>query len=85
MLTKTGKYDMIGKRKGLLTMANAKKVGAKIRAATLMKVPYQVIVGGKDEAAGQTSVRSRADGDLGAMKLADFVGRMKGETARFLA
>jgi len=44
-----------------------------------------VIVGGKDEAAGQISVRSRADGDLGAMKLDDFVGRMKGETARFLA
>ena len=64
---------------------SADKLGAKIRAATLMKVPYQVIVGGKDEAAGQISVRSRADGDLGAMKLADFVGRMKGETARFLS
>ncbi len=64
---------------------SADKLGAKIRSATLMKVPYQVIVGGKDEAAGQISVRSRADGDLGAMKLEDFVGRMKGETARFLA
>jgi len=64
---------------------SADKLGAKIRSATLMKVPYQVIVGGKDEAAGQISVRSRADGDLGAMKLDDFVGRMKGETARFLA
>lgn len=59
--------------------SSAEKLGAKIRAATLMKVPYQVVVGPRDEAAEQISVRSRADGDLGAMKLPDFVARLQSE------
>lgn len=59
--------------------SSAEKLGAKIRAATLMKVPYQVVVGPRDEAAEQISVRSRADGDLGAMKLPDFVARLRSE------
>ena len=59
--------------------SSAEKLGAKIREATLMKVPYQVVVGPRDEAAEQISVRSRADGDLGAMKLPDFVARLRAE------
>ena len=58
---------------------SAEKLGAKIREATLMKVPYQVVVGPRDEAAGQVSVRSRAEGDLGAMKLDEFVSKLRGE------
>ena len=58
---------------------SAEKLGAKIREATLMKVPYQVVVGPRDEAAGTVSVRSRADGDLGAMKLEDLVARLQTE------
>ena len=58
---------------------SAEKLGAKIREATLMKVPYQVVVGPRDEAAEQISVRSRADGDLGAMKLPDFVAKLHAE------
>ena len=61
--------------------ASAEKLGAKIREAALMKVPYQVVVGPRDEAAEQISVRSRADGDLGAMKLPDFVARLQKELA----
>ena len=59
--------------------ASAEKLGAKIREATLMKVPYLVVVGPRDEAADQISVRSRADGDLGAMKLPDFVAKLRAE------
>ena len=59
--------------------ASAEKLGAKIREAALMKVPYQVVVGPRDEAAEQISVRSRADGDLGAMKLPEFVARLRKE------
>ena len=51
----------------------------KIRLATVEKVPYQLVVGPRDEAAGQVSARSRADGDLGAMALAAFVERLAGE------
>ena len=55
------------------------KLGAKIRAATMAKVPYSVVVGPRDEAAGQISVRSRKDGDLGAMKLEAFIERLNEE------
>ena len=58
---------------------SAEKLGAKIREATLMKVPYQVVVGPRDEAAGQISVRSRAEGDLGAMTLDAFATRLANE------
>ena len=58
---------------------SAEKLGAKIREATLMKVPYQVVVGPRDEAAEQISVRSRADGDLGAMKLEQFAEKLAAE------
>ena len=58
---------------------SAEKLGAKIREATLMKVPYQVVVGPRDEANGTISVRSRTDGDLGAMKLEDLVAKLQEE------
>ena len=58
---------------------SAEKLGAKIRGGTMMKVPYMVIVGGKDEAAGVVSVRSRAEGDKGQMKLEDFLSQLDAE------
>ena len=58
---------------------SAEKLGAKIREATLMKIPYQVIVGPRDEAANQVSVRARAGGDLGAMTLDALVAKLEGE------
>ena len=57
----------------------AEKLGAKIRGAQLMKVPYMVIVGGKDEAAGVVSVRSRAAGDQGQMKIEELISRLDAE------
>ena len=59
--------------------ASPDKLGAKIREATMQKVPYQVVVGPRDEAAEQISVRSRSAGDLGAMKIPDFVTLLKKE------
>jgi threonyl-tRNA synthetase len=58
---------------------SAEKLGAKIRLATVQKVPYQVVVGPRDEAAGVISARSRTDGDLGAMKTEDLIARLKAE------
>ena len=58
---------------------SAEKLGAKIREATLQKVPYQVVVGPRDEAAGTVSVRSRVDGDLGAMKIDELLAKLRGE------
>ena len=59
---------------------SAEKLGAKIREATLQKVPYQVVVGPRDEANGTVSVRSRAGGDLGAMSLDALIQRLREET-----
>ena len=61
--------------------ASAEKLGAKIREATLQKIPYQVVVGPRDEANGTVSVRSHAKGDLGAMSLNEFVAKLQAEKA----
>jgi len=42
-------------------------VGRKIRDAELAKLPYMVILGDREAESGEISVRSHADGDLGAM------------------
>ena len=60
---------------------SAEKLGAKIRAAAAAKVPYQVVVGPRDEAAGTISVRARGEGDLGAMTAGAFLERLKAELA----
>jgi len=59
--------------------ASPDKLGAKIREATLAKVPYQIVVGPRDEAAGTVSVRHRTDGDLGAMKADELIAKLKSE------
>ena len=51
----------------------SEKIGYKIRQAQLEKVPYMIIIGDKDIEAGTVSVRHRKEGDLGAMKLEEFV------------
>lgn len=51
----------------------SEKIGYKIREAQLEKVPYMFIIGDKDIEAGTVSVRHRKDGDLGAMKLEEFL------------
>ena len=52
----------------------AEKVGYKIRSAQLEKVPYMVIVGEKEQEDRTVSVRSRRDGEKGAMKVEEFIG-----------
>ena len=49
------------------------KIGYKIREAQLQKVPYMLVVGDKEAAAGSVSVRSRAAGDQGSRPLDEFV------------
>ena len=55
------------------------KVGYKIRQAQLQKVPYMLVVGEKEEADGTVSVRSRSQGDKGAMSLRDFIAAAREE------
>lgn len=51
----------------------SEKIGFKIRAAQLEKVPYMLIVGDKDIENGTVSVRSRKQGELGAMSIEKFI------------
>ena len=53
----------------------AEKIGYKIREAQLQKIPYMLIVGEKEVESGTVSVRSRKDGDLGAVKVEEFIDR----------
>ena len=61
----------------------AEKIGYKIREAQLQKVPYMLVVGDKEEVSGEVGVRNRKDGDLGAMKLEDFVSKIDSEIRNF--
>ncbi|MDD5557708.1 MAG: threonine--tRNA ligase [bacterium] len=57
------------------------KMGLKIREAQVRKVPYMLVVGGREEEAGTVAVRSRARGDLGARSLAEFIEALGAEIA----
>ncbi|MCX5661554.1 MAG: threonine--tRNA ligase [Planctomycetota bacterium] len=51
------------------------RVQALVKVAQDMKIPYMLVVGGKDEAANAVSVRERSKGDLGAIPLEAFVSK----------
>jgi threonyl-tRNA synthetase len=55
------------------------KLGAKIRLAQVEKVPYMIVIGPKEEAAGQLSIRSRQRGDEGAVAKDEFIKRIESE------
>ncbi len=52
------------------------KIGYKIREAQLEKVPYMVIAGQKEADENLVSVRSRKDGDIGTMKIDEFIEKI---------
>ncbi|MFW5681898.1 MAG: threonine--tRNA ligase, partial [Phycisphaeraceae bacterium] len=55
------------------------RVNAKVKTAQGDKVPYMLIVGGKDEEAGTVSVRHRTAGEVGAIPLGEFLERATAE------
>lgn len=52
------------------------KIGYKIREAQMEKVPYMLVIGDKEMENGAVAVRSRKEGDLGAMPIDDFVQKI---------
>ncbi len=60
--------------------ARNEKLGKKIAEANAQKVPYMLVVGDRDAAAGTVSVRERGGNDLGALPLAEFQQRLQEET-----
>ncbi|MCF2219115.1 threonine--tRNA ligase [Chryseobacterium sp. PS-8] len=61
---------------GLIDDRN-EKTGKKIRDAELKKIPFMIVVGENEEKDGTISVRRRSEGDLGVMKIEDFVSYFK--------
>lgn len=57
------------------------KLGYKIREAQVQKVPYTLVVGDKEMEEGTVNVRRRGEGDIGAMKQADFIAMLQQEIA----
>ncbi|WP_404988243.1 threonine--tRNA ligase [Clostridium culturomicium] len=54
----------------------AEKIGYKIREARNERVPYLIVVGEKEAANREVAVRSRKNGDEGAMSLESFIERV---------
>lgn len=48
-------------------------IGKKIREAELQKIPYLLIIGGREMESGKIAVRKRGEGDKGQMALEDFL------------
>ncbi len=55
------------------------KIGAKVRKATLAKVPYMAVIGPKEAAARSVAVRHRTAGDQGPMDLDAFTAALREE------
>ncbi len=70
-------FDAMGIRCEVDT--RSEKIGFKIRSAQLEKVPYMIIVGDKDIEANTISIRSRKNGDEGAVSVDEFLARIKEE------
>ena len=57
------------------------KISYKIREHSLQKIPFLLVVGDKEKAAGHVAVRARGNQDLGSMPLVSFVERLSNDIA----
>ncbi len=55
------------------------KLGFKIREAQLEKLPYMLVIGGKEKESVTVGVRSRKQGDLGSVSPDEFIARIREE------
>ena len=58
------------------------KIGKKIRQAQMEKVQYMLVMGDKEVDEGTLAVRSRHDGELGALPIEDVIARLLDEVKR---
>ena len=59
------------------------KIGYKIREAQLQKVPYMLVVGDKEKESNTVGVRSRKDGDIGAVNVKEFTEKILEEIKNY--
>jgi len=60
-----------------------KSLGAKIRQATLQKIPYLIIIGEKEVETAQCAVRTREGKDLGKTNINEFITKLKTQIENF--
>ena len=56
-------------------------IGLKIRDHAMQRVPYQIILGAREQEESTVAVRTRNSEDLGSMTLEDFIKRLKDDSA----
>jgi threonyl-tRNA synthetase len=59
----------------------SESVGKKVHDAEVGKYPYMVVIGDREAEAGELSVRSHAQGDLGSVSLTEFAARIESEVS----
>lgn len=59
--------------------SRSEKIGYKIREAQIQKIPYMLVVGGKEMEQESVSVRKRSEGDQGTEKVVDLIPRIQQE------
>jgi len=66
------------KKEGIRAEVDARneKIGYKIREAQLEKVPYMLVAGDREIENGAVSLRSRKDGDMGAVDVDEVIEMM---------
>ena len=57
----------------------AEKMQKKIRAAEIKKIPYMAVIGGKEIESGTVSLRSRKEGNLGAISKEELIDKLQKE------
>jgi len=72
-------YTLRGAGLRVATDLRNEKISYKIREHSLQKLPYQLIVGDKEQAAQTVAVRTRGGQDLGSMPMSSLLARLQGE------
>lgn len=57
-------------------------VSSRIRDSQLLKIPYMIVIGDKEERDGTVSVRHRSKGEMGTVVLEEFIGMISREIER---
>lgn len=57
----------------------SERMGNKIRAAQVQKIPYMLVIGDKEVEAGAVAVRLRSEENLGALPVAEFLARVRAD------
>lgn len=55
------------------------RISYKIREATIQKIPYMLVVGGREAREDTIAIREKKMGDLGQTKISDFIQKLKKE------